>query len=243
MFYTYLAHVFVISTVALNERLIRLKVLALAVAIVGVVLIVGTNPTEVNPVGIGLVLLAAIGYGAYTTASRATLTTVDSATLTANAMVATTVSMLPFGVLSGNLSIPTETHQWLIVLGIGLVGTTVPIVLFIRGLDRIEASHASIIGTSEPLVTVLLGVVLLGDHLTTVLLIGGAFVLGGMFLIQLDGQISTAQYFPHATRTRYGHSVLSLRPENTRRTGTSGPTTVNRPCGEITLSDNECYHR
>lgn len=193
VFYTYPAHVFAISTVVLDERLTRLKGLSLTVALVGVILIVGANPTGANPVGIGLVLMAAIGYATYTTASRATLTTLDSAKLIANAMVATMVSMVPFGVLFGHLSVPKGTEQWLIVFGIGLVGTAVPIVLFIQGLDRIEASHASIIGTSEPLVTVLLGVVLLGDQFTTFLIIGGAFVLGGMFLIQMDGQLSRSQ--------------------------------------------------
>ncbi|WP_158589376.1 EamA family transporter [Halococcus sp. IIIV-5B] len=69
-------------------------------------------------------------------------------------------------------------------VGVGLLGTAVPIVLFVRGLDRIEASHASVIGTAEPLVTVVLGVVLLGETATPVLVVGGGLVLCGVLLIQ-----------------------------------------------------------
>lgn len=188
VFYTYPAHVFVISAVTLNERLTRLKLLALTVAIAGVGLIVGANPSEANPFGIVLVLLAAIAYAIYTTGSRMALYSVDSQILTATALIATTVSMLPYGVVSGELSIPAGVSQWVLVLGIGLIGTAVPIVLFIRGLKRIEASHASIIGTSEPMMTVLLGVVLLGETATPVIVVGGGLVLCGVLLIQRDSR-------------------------------------------------------
>lgn len=188
VFYTYPAHVFVISAVALDERPTTLKLLALTVAVAGVGLIVGANPAGANPLGIVIVLLAAVAYATYTTGSRIALSSVDSGTLTATVLIVTTVSMLPYGVISGQLSIPMGVSQWLLVLGIGLIGTAVPIVLFIRGLDRIEASHASIIGASEPMMTVLLGVALLDETATPVIVVGGGLVLCGVFLIQRDSR-------------------------------------------------------
>ncbi|PSP94323.1 EamA family transporter, partial [Halobacteriales archaeon QS_4_62_28] len=83
---------------------------------------------------------------------------------------------------------PVGIEQWLIVFGIGLIGTAAPIVLFFRGLDRIEASHASIIGTSEPMATVLLGVALLGETITPIIIAGGALVLSGVVLIQRESR-------------------------------------------------------
>lgn len=188
IFYTYPVYVFVIATIALNERLTRLKLLALSIAVVGVGFIASTNPTGANPVGIILLLLAAVAYATYTTGIRATLSSVGSGTLTATALIGTTLSMVPYGVISGGLSVPAGVDQWLLVFGIGLIGTAVPIILFFRGLDRIEASHASIIGTSEPMMTVLLGVVLLGETITPIIIAGGALVLVGVVLIQRDGR-------------------------------------------------------
>lgn len=188
VFYTYPVHVFGISTAVLNEQLTRMKLLALGFAVLGVGLIVGVDPAGANPIGIVLVLLAAIAYATYTTGSRAALSTVEPGTLTANAMIATTVSMIPYGVMAGGLSIPTDFEQWVLVAGIGLIGTAIPIVLFIWGLNRIEASHASIIGTSEPMVTVLLGMVLLGESITPIIVVGGGFVLIGVLLIQREGR-------------------------------------------------------
>ena len=188
VFYTYPVHVFVLTTVALDERVTRLKMLALGVAVAGVGLIVGANPTGADLFGIVLVLLAAVAYAIYTTGIRTTLSSVDAGTLTATALLATTLSILPYGVLTGGLSVPVGIEQWLIVFGIGLIGTAAPIVLFFRGLDRIEASHASIIGTSEPMVTVLLGVALLDETITPIVILGGGFVLCGVLLIQRESR-------------------------------------------------------
>ena len=70
IFYTYPVYVFVIATIALNERPTRLKLLALSIAVFGVGFIASTNPTGANPVGIILLLLAAVAYATYTTGIR-----------------------------------------------------------------------------------------------------------------------------------------------------------------------------
>lgn len=190
VFYTYPVHVLVLSTVLLDERLTPRRVLALALAVVGVGVIVGASPAGANPAGVGLVLLAAFGYATYTTASRAALAAVDPGRFTATALVGTTLSMLPYAAVTGGLALPTTASAWGVVVGIGLLGTALPIYLFVEGLERIEASHASIIGTAEPLVTVLLGAMLLGEAVTPVVAAGGALVLAGVLVVQRDSRPS-----------------------------------------------------
>lgn len=191
IFYTYPVHVFVISSALLDERITRTKLFALVLSLVGVVLIIGVTPSGANVIGVALVLFAAIAYATYTTGSRVALSTLDTAQLTATAMIATTISMIPLGFLTGQLTVPAGVDEWGVVLGIAIVGTAVPIGLYVAGLNRIEASNASIIGTSEPLMTVLLGVILLGESVTLVTAIGGALVLLGVLMIQRDGRAST----------------------------------------------------
>jgi drug/metabolite transporter (DMT)-like permease len=53
-------------------------------------------------------------------------------------------------------------------------------VLFTEGLARIQASRASVLGTSEPLSTVLLGVVFLGEALTLPVGLGALLILVGV---------------------------------------------------------------
>lgn len=188
--YSYPVYVFMLSTAFLDERLTRAKLLALISVGIGIRLTVGPNPGDVDALGVVLVLVSSIGYAVYTTGSRAALRSVDSASFVAVALVATTLSMIPFGLLFGGLSIPSGIEQWTLIAGIGIVGTAIPILLFVSGLERIEAGHASIIGTSEPVVTVLLGIGLLGEPMTAGLVAGGTLILGGAVIVQRNSRNS-----------------------------------------------------
>ena len=183
-FYTFPVYVYLISAVALEESLSGRKLAALALAVGGVALVVGGNTASLDLAGVGLVLLAALGYAGYITGSRAALASIRADLLAGTAMVATTAAFLGFGLATGRLFVPSGETQWLVIIGIAVVGTAAPIFLYVSGLDRIEASHASILGTAEPVVTVLLGAVLLDERLTPGLLVGGALVLAGITLIQ-----------------------------------------------------------
>lgn len=185
-FYTFPVYVYLISAIALDESLSGRKLAALVLAVGGVALVVGGDTGSLDLVGIGLVLLAALGYAGYITGSRAALASIEADLLAGTAMVATTATFLGFGLASGRLSVPSGETQWLVVVGIAVVGTAVPIFLYVSGLDRIEASHASVLGTAEPVVTVLLGVALLDERLTLSLLVGGLLVLAGITVIQID---------------------------------------------------------
>lgn len=188
--YSYPAYVFLLSTVVLNERLTQAKLLALVLVGIGVRITVGSNLGDVNAMGLGLVLASSVGYAVYTTGSRAAISSVEVGPFVTTALVATTVTMVPFGLLFGDLSVPRGPEQWRLVGGIGIIGTAVPLILFVRGLEQIEASHASIIGTAEPVVTVLLAIGLLGEPVTTSLVAGGTCILTGALLMQRGSQHS-----------------------------------------------------
>lgn len=55
--------------------------------------------------------------------------------------------------------------------------------LFVWGLRRIPASHASVLTLLEPFVAVVLAAIFLGQSLSAWALVGGMFILGGAFLV------------------------------------------------------------
>jgi len=185
-FYTYPALVYVISIRFLGERLFPRKLLALVFALGGVALVTGGDTAGVDRFGVGLVVLAACGYAGYITGSRAAVAAIGPDVLAGTALVASALSFLGFGLLSGRLFVPAGSEQWMPILGTAILGTTLPLFLYVSGLERIEASRAAITSTAEPVVTVLLGIVLLGEAFTPSLVVGGALVLVGVVLIQTD---------------------------------------------------------
>ena len=186
VFYTYPIYVYVFAVTLLNESLSRYKLAALVLALAGVGFIVSGDAAGVDALGVLLVGLAALGYAGYVVGNRAALGSIDADLLAGTAMLATTVSTLVGALLLGRLAVPAGADQWGIVLGIAAIGTALPIFLYVSGLDRIPASHASVLSTAEPVVTVSLGVVTLGESITPVLVMGGLLVLVGVVLVQLD---------------------------------------------------------
>jgi drug/metabolite transporter (DMT)-like permease len=57
------------------------------------------------------------------------------------------------------------------------------VTLFLAGVGRVVPTAASLLSTLEPVFTVALGVVVLGETLSAVQVVGGAFVMGGAVLV------------------------------------------------------------
>lgn len=186
VFYTYPITVYVIAVSLLGESLTSYKLVSLVLALFGVGLIVGVDTADVNRFGALLVLLAALGYAIYIAGNRAALASIEADLLTGTAMIATTVLFVVFGLVSGRLTVPTGGGQVLVVVGIAVVGTAIPILLYVRGLDRIPASNASILSTIEPVVTVVLGIAILDERLTLPVVVGGVCVLVSVALVHSD---------------------------------------------------------
>jgi drug/metabolite transporter (DMT)-like permease len=67
---------------------------------------------------------------------------------------------------------------WLLCLA--AVSTVTAISLFFAGLERVGPTMAAILSTVEPLVTVMLALVVLGERLGAIQLLGGALVLAAV---------------------------------------------------------------
>ncbi|WP_158057104.1 DMT family transporter [Halorussus halophilus] len=186
--YTYPVFVVGFAAMRLGESVTRRKVVALVAALAGVALVTGADTAGADPRGIGIVLLAAVVYASYITASRAALDTVEPPVLTAHVLPAAAVAYLVFGTVSGNLGVPATDYQWAIVVAIAAVATAIPIFTFFAGLRRIGASRASIVSTAEPVVTLLLGAVILDEPITGATVVGAGLVLAGVLLVQTGAE-------------------------------------------------------
>lgn len=72
------------------------------------------------------------------------------------------------------------------VLGVGLVGTLVPFFLAVAALRVISSALAGIAATTEPVFASALAFLLLGQQLSVPQLLGGALVVAGVVLAQLQ---------------------------------------------------------
>lgn len=73
---------------------------------------------------------------------------------------------------------------WFGLVGVGVVSTFIAVLAFYGGAHRIGAARASIVSTVEPIWTIVLASVLLGESLGPLQLVGGAMILAGVVLAQ-----------------------------------------------------------
>jgi len=74
--------------------------------------------------------------------------------------------------------------MWVLVLGIVVLGTAVPYLLFLVGIRHLGAARAGLLGMSEPVAASAVAWVVLGEAMTAVQLVGGAVVLAGIGLAE-----------------------------------------------------------
>ena len=73
---------------------------------------------------------------------------------------------------------------WPALLGLGLVATAIAIQTFYAGVKRVGGARASLISTVEPVYTVALAVILFGESLTPMQIVGGALVIFAVILAE-----------------------------------------------------------
>jgi drug/metabolite transporter (DMT)-like permease len=78
--------------------------------------------------------------------------------------------------------IPGEA--WLPLVGVGILATAVAVQAFYAGARRIGAAQAALVSTVEPIYTISLATVLLGETLGPIQVLGGALVIIGVVIAQ-----------------------------------------------------------
>jgi drug/metabolite transporter (DMT)-like permease len=185
LLYLYPVLVTLLAAVLGRQALNRRKVLAVAIACCGTLLTIGGQLTG-SPLGIGLGLGAALIYSCYILAG-------ERLTAQAGPLAASTVIMLAAAVVYGVLAIwrdspwPASAAGWGAVFGIVLLSTILGMVGFFAGMARLGAADAATLSTLEPVVTVLLAALFLGESVGLWQVAGGALILSAVLLLAREG--------------------------------------------------------
>jgi DME family drug/metabolite transporter len=190
-FYTYPALVAVTAAALGHEELDAGRLVALALALGGMVLVVGGGlaaggPVSVHPVGVLLGLAAAVGQTAFVTVSRSRFRDVPAEQAMGWIIAVTAVGCTVVAVLAGSpFSVVFRRGDALAFAALaGVLGAGIPSVLFLAGLRAIGGTRAGILMLFEPLVGVTLAAILLGEALAPLQVLGGAAILLAALLVQ-----------------------------------------------------------
>jgi drug/metabolite transporter (DMT)-like permease len=185
LLYTFPAMVAVAAIVLGRERADAIRFGALALASVGLVLVLANaRAGALDAVGSALALGAAVIYTTYILVSQGVAGRIGPPLLSALVCSGAAVTLSAGSALLGDLR-PGEVSVagWGWLGGIALVSTVAAVSLFFSGLKRVGPTTASILSTVEPVVTVVLAFLVFGELLGALQLLGGALVIAAVLVL------------------------------------------------------------
>ncbi|WP_150690744.1 DMT family transporter [Pandoraea communis] len=189
LLYLYPVFVTILAAIFLHERLTPVKLGALVLCSLGTALTVGGGHGQ--PLGMVLAVASALIYSGYIVVGARLTKGVDARATAALVCLAATIS---FGAMAAvrmsqglPLRWPAGSGGWAALVAIAVCSTVIAILTFFAGLQRLGAGRASMLSTLEPVVTVLLAAVLLGETLTAPQLAGGVLILAGVVWLSARG--------------------------------------------------------
>jgi drug/metabolite transporter (DMT)-like permease len=187
LFNTFPLWVALFAAAFLGERVTAEVAAALGLGVVGTALTAGVWTRAVDLYGAVLILAAALGYATYVVAARKGAANLPSESVAAHVFLGSALGFLAAALATGSLPLQVAGNSFLYAAALAILATLLPILLFLKGLKIIGASRAGVIGTLEPVVTVVLAWGVLGSTLGPLQALGGALVLAASFLVHRSG--------------------------------------------------------
>ena len=185
LFYTYPAWVAMLAAFRGTERLTPVRIVALVIALLGVAVMVGTPAAEqLNPYGVFLALASALLYSAYLPALEHFQRDIPALLATFLLIAGAAITFLGVSVATRKLYLPSDVSTWRNIVVLALVSTIIAFSALIKGLSVLGPVRTSIIATVEPFFTAILGVVVLGNDLSTATLVGGVLIAVAILTIE-----------------------------------------------------------
>lgn len=168
----------------LQERPHGREWLAIALSMLGLLVITGPPGSRGNFTGDGLVLLSTVISVVWVLLNKRLSEKYGALVATSYVLLFGTLSLAPGALLlDQGLSLSIAGDVWIPVMALGLLCSALAFVLWNWGLERVPASRAGVYLNLEPLVGALLGVHLLEEPAGPDMMIGGLLIIGAALIM------------------------------------------------------------
>ncbi len=182
IFFIYPAIIMSINTIFFHEKMDKVYYITSALIFLGLILVANPNNFEFNIIGIILGVISATIYSCYIVASEK---------LSIDPLLSTTIvsggsainCFLVSYIADPHFFIPLDLISIKSTLILGIVSTAIPMALFLKSLEYIDAEKASILSVLEPVFVLLIGVNFLHEVVSINQLFGVVIILFGSVLI------------------------------------------------------------
>lgn len=175
LLYTAPAWVAVAAVTVLREHVDRVRAALVVATMVGVALVAvgGGEGIVVTGGSVGWGLLAGVSYASWYVGGKRFLPRYGAVVISAWTLLVGALALLP---LAGLRAYPPRV--WLLLFGLVVVATYLPVLLYYTGLRTVDASRAAIVATVEPVAALAIGATVGAERLSVLAAVGALAVLG-----------------------------------------------------------------
>lgn len=193
-----------------EERVTGVRLAGLIVGFAGVVALVGLDlGTRDGLLGVGAVLVAAVGYALGPLVLRRHLGDLEGRAVTAVSLAIASVLLLPAAALDRPQAIP-PAEAGAAMLALAVPCTAAAFVLLVSLVREVGAGRTALVTYLAPIVAVALGVVVLDEELGPGLLLGSVLILTGSWMATRPARSASSGLVdadPQPSRSARGRGV------------------------------------
>ena len=169
-----------------QEKLNAGLIVGLVGGFLGLALALEITGQSANAIGVGLAGFASVLMAATALLSARVLKTDNARSITLHMHISASILFIILILIWGQIDLPTTMRGWVGFAAVPLF-YTVAIVSFFAGIAHIGAVRASLVMNLEPVASIAMGFILLGQVLSPRQLLGAAIVIGAVTAIKWLG--------------------------------------------------------
>lgn len=176
--FIYPVFVCIFEYILFKKLMSKNKIISLILSGIGVYALIAFENNTLSSLGLILAIISGITYGGNVIMlSLKEISKIDNRVVTMYLTFGSACGIFIYGIFDKSLSFNLNLSLLINYSLIAIISTILSIILLLKGIKIIGASSASILGTFEPIVSILMGAVIFAEKITFALFIGTFFIL------------------------------------------------------------------
>lgn len=184
--FVYPSIVALLAVVIYREKLSLLQVAGLIMSLIGIYLLLGGGQFRLNPVGVGLALASGLFFAINALEiGRGQTKRINNMVLTFYLSIFACLGAFGFGFFTGDLHFRIDLSGWVAIGILSLVCTVFAIAAFSMAVRIIGSAKTAILNTFEPVTSIVLGALLLGEKMSGMMMLGSGLIIAAAVIFCL----------------------------------------------------------
>ncbi|MCY6957465.1 DMT family transporter [Clostridium brassicae] len=195
MHFVYPAVVTILMCLIYKEKIHFGKILSIFLSICGIYCLIYTKNMNINFKGVFLAIISGIFYSIYIIGvEKGGIEELDVLVSTFYITLITSICVFIFGQFSVGIKIVYDCRVFIDAMCGAIFSTLLALVAFVKGIKIIGSSNASILSTFEPIVSVIMGIIVLSEEINLSMVLGTILIIISVIFLTVWEKIREKKY-------------------------------------------------